>query len=190
MPVHSSRSASSSWVVAKRAAPVLEDVQATGPWDLVSLWQELHVEGGRQQPVVIFATVTDRQEDNPAPKSTQSQAVPDRLRTGLRICGQVTATVDDWLRAALQAGNHADRGEMVLLQSQGSNFAYAPVLKALQRAQMPLAKFLVYPASVEDAEIANTPASQRICRADSHLTCQLSFTRQRLLGWHQKRAHC
>lgn len=66
-----------------------------------------------------------------------------------RICGEGTAAVDDWLRAALQTGIHAGRGEMVLLQSQGSFFAYAPVLKALQRAQLPLAKFLVYPASGE-----------------------------------------
>lgn len=64
-----------------------------------------------------------------------------------RICGVATAAVDDLLRAALQAGNHAGRGEMVLLQSQGSFFAYTPVLKALQRAQLPLARFLVYPGS-------------------------------------------
>jgi hypothetical protein len=64
-----------------------------------------------------------------------------------RICGEDDASVDDWMHAALQIGDYAGRGEMVLLQSQGSFFAYAPVLKALQRNQMPLARFLTYPGT-------------------------------------------
>lgn len=42
----------------------------------VSLWQEVRVDGG-MQPVVIFATVTDRHEDNLAPRPPQVDAVPD-----------------------------------------------------------------------------------------------------------------
>jgi hypothetical protein len=64
-----------------------------------------------------------------------------------RICGEAQASLDDWLRSALNSCAQDDRGEMVVLQSQGSFFAYAPVLRALQKAHLPLSKFLVYPAS-------------------------------------------
>ena len=39
----------------------------------------------------------------------------------------------------------------VMLQGSGSYFAYEPVLKALQRAEMPLQHLLPLPASQEDA---------------------------------------
>lgn len=64
-----------------------------------------------------------------------------------RLYDSKSAVVDDWLQAATQEGSDVGTSEMVMLQSQGSLFAYAPVLKALQRAQLPLRKFLVYPAS-------------------------------------------
>ena len=41
---------------------------------------------------------------------------------------------------------------MVMLQGSGSFFAYEPVLKALQRAEMPLQHLLPLPASKEDAK--------------------------------------
>lgn len=50
----------------------------------VSFWQEVHVDGGEVQPVVIFATVTDRHEDNLAPKPAQNNTVPDRPSIGLK----------------------------------------------------------------------------------------------------------
>lgn len=49
----------------------------------VSLWQEVRIDGGIQ-PVVIFATVTDRHEDNLAPRPPLADAVPDRPQIGLR----------------------------------------------------------------------------------------------------------
>jgi hypothetical protein len=39
----------------------------------VSLWQERTV-NGRRQPIITFATVTDRQEDNLAPKRNNPMA--------------------------------------------------------------------------------------------------------------------
>lgn len=39
--------------------------------------------------------------------------------------------------------------QVVMLQGSGSFFAYAPVLKALQRAEMPLRHLLPLPASQE-----------------------------------------
>ena len=61
-----------------------------------------------------------------------------------RVCTDEAS--DAFLQAVLEAGTGAANGnEMVLLQSQGSFFSYAPVLRALQHADLPLARYLAYP---------------------------------------------
>ena len=66
-----------------------------------------------------------------------------------RLCDGSLAAMDACLSKVLEMGTAGGtgRGEMVLLQSQGSFFAYAPVLKALQKGKLPLARLLVYPGS-------------------------------------------
>lgn len=63
-----------------------------------------------------------------------------------RICEGSQQSADDWLEAALGQGG-GTAGEMVLLQSSGSFFAFAPVLKALQNSHLPLAQFLAFPGT-------------------------------------------
>lgn len=61
------------------------------------------------------------------------------------------------LLSALSGGQRAlAGGEVIMLQSNGSFFAYQPILRALQRADMPLSHVLAYPADLSGAHFGET----------------------------------